>query len=144
MEWFDKVKDTAAKTAKVAKEKSGEMVEIAKLSFSINELESKIDKLFKNAGMLTYREYENGAELAEDIALLMQDIDSKFKDIDALKSEINQLKNVSECPKCSKTNPTDANFCLHCGGSLSKPVKVKDDVIEVEATVTSEEESTEE
>ena len=119
MEWFDVVKDTAAKTAKVAKEKSTELYEIAKLSFSINELETKIDKLFRNTGMLVYREYENGTELPEDIVILMQDIDSKFKDIEALKTEINQLKNVSSCPECSKTNPTDANFCLHCGKPLN-------------------------
>ena len=137
MEWFEKVKDTASKTAKVAKEKSTEMVEIAKISFSINELEAKIEKLFKNAGMLTYREYENGAELAEDIALLMQDIDSKFKDIEALKAEINQLKNVSSCSKCSKSNPADANFCLSCGAPLK--ADVKEDVIEVEAVVVEAE-----
>ena len=118
MEWFDKVKDTATKTAKVAKEKSTELYEIAKLSFSINELEAKIDKLFKNSGMLVYREYENGVELPEDILIMMQDIDSKFKDVEALKTEINQIKNVSACPECNRTNPNDANFCLHCGKPL--------------------------
>ena len=119
MEWFDKVVDTAAKTAKIAKEKSGELYEITKLSFSINDLEAKIDKMFKNAGMLIYRDYENGIELSEDISLIMQDIDSKFNEIETIKETINTLKNVAVCPLCQKTNPNDANFCLHCGGKLA-------------------------
>lgn len=118
MEWFDKVKDTAAKTAKIAKEKSGELYEVTRLTFAINELETKIDKLFKNIGMLTYRDYENGAEFSEDITLLLQDIDSKYEEISAIKEEINKIKNVEVCPKCQKTNPTDANFCLSCGEKL--------------------------
>jgi ribosomal protein L40E len=120
MEWLDKIKDTATKTAQIAKEKSGELYEITKLSFTINELETKIDKLFKNTGMLIYRDYENGVELSEDIKMLMQEVDEKFAEIASIKDEINKIKNVSICPNCSKTNPNDANYCLSCGEKLEK------------------------
>ena len=50
MEWFDKVKSTVTKTAKFTKDKSTELYDITRMSFSINELENKIDKLFKNIG----------------------------------------------------------------------------------------------
>lgn len=120
MEWFEKVKDTAAKTAKMAKDKSGELYEITKLSISINECESKIDKLFKNAGILSYRDYENGAALSEDIVSILKDIDEKFKEIEELKAKINEIKSVSVCPKCNAANPKTANFCQNCGEILGK------------------------
>ena len=118
MAWFDKVKSTVTKTAKFTKEKSTELYDITRLSFAINELESKIDKIFKNIGMLVYRDYEGGAEFAEDIDMLLKDIDAKYEEIAAIKDELNKIKNVKVCPKCKKTNPTDANFCLSCGEKL--------------------------
>lgn len=118
MEWFEKVKSTVSKTAKFTKEKSSELYEITRLTFAISDLETKIDKLFKNIGMLAYRDHENGGEFSEDIEMLLQDIDTKFEDISSIKDEINRLKNVSSCPKCGKNNPNDANFCLSCGEKL--------------------------
>ncbi|MBQ7951243.1 MAG: zinc ribbon domain-containing protein [Clostridia bacterium] len=118
MEWFDKVKSTVSKTAKYTKEKSTELYDITRLTFSINELETKIDKLFKNIGMLVYRDYEAGAEFSEDIDMMLKDIDAKYEEISAIKDEINSIKNVSLCPACKKTNPNDANFCLSCGEKL--------------------------
>jgi ribosomal protein L40E len=118
MELFDNVKDTAIKTAKIVKEKSTELYEITKLSFGVNELEAKIDKQFKNAGMLIYRDYENDLAVSDDIKLILEDIDEKFKEIETIKEEINRIKNVSVCEGCGKTNPNDANFCLHCGNKI--------------------------
>ncbi len=118
MEWFEKVKTTVTKTAQLTKEKSGELYEITRLSFAINDLETKIDKLFKNIGMLVYRDYENGAEFSEDIDMLLKDIDAKYQEVSDIKEQINQIKNVSVCSECGKTNPVDANFCLSCGKKL--------------------------
>ncbi len=118
MEWLEKVKSTVTKTAKYTKEKSTELYDITRLTFSINDLETKIDKLFKNIGMLVYRDYEAGAEFSEDIDMLLKDIDAKYEEINAIKEEINAIKNVSFCPACKKTNPNDANFCLACGEKL--------------------------
>lgn len=124
MAWFEKavdiVKDTATKTAKIAKDKSGELYEITKLSMSISECENKIDKLFKNAGILAYRDYENGIELSEDIASLMKDVDEKFKEVEEMKAKINEIKSVSVCPKCETGNPKSANFCQNCGEILEQ------------------------
>ena len=118
MAWYDKVRSTATKTAKYAKDKSTDLYDITRMSFAINEKENKIDKIFRNIGMLTYRDHENGAEFSEDIVLLLEDIDKKYEEIDALKAEINKIKNVEGCPECKKTNPNGANFCLSCGAKL--------------------------
>lgn len=118
MEWFEKVKTTVTKTAKFTKEKSGELYDITRLSFAINDLETKIDKLFKNIGMLAYRDYENGGEFSEDIEMLLKEIDAKYEEISDIKDEINQIRKVCLCPKCGKSNPNEANFCLSCGEKL--------------------------
>ena len=124
MEWFEKLSDfakgAASKTAKIAKDKSGEIYEITKLSIAISEAENKIDKLFKNVGILTYRDYENGFDLSDDIKALLSDVDEKFKEIDEMKAKINEIKSVNACPKCNSTNPKGSNFCSNCGETLEK------------------------
>ena len=72
MAWYEKAKDTVTKAARYTKTKSTELYDITRLSFSINEMETKIDKLFKNIGMLVYRDYEGGAEFSEDIDMLLK------------------------------------------------------------------------
>ena len=124
MEWFEKVsdfaKDAATKTAGIVKDKSGEIYEITKLSIAISDAESKIDKLFKNVGILTYRDYENGFELSDDITALLKDVDDKFKDIEVMKAKIGEIKSTKVCPKCNASNAKSANFCQNCGEILEK------------------------
>lgn len=124
MEWLEKISDfakgAASKTAKIAKDKSGELYEITKLSIAISDAENKIDKLFKNVGILTYRDYENGIELSEDIKELLGGVDEKFKEIEEMKAKINEIKSVNTCPKCGATNPKGSNFCSNCGETLEK------------------------
>ncbi len=118
MSWFDKIKESASKATKIAKVKSGEIYEVTKLNLSVNECEAKIEKMFKNAGVLCYRDFESGVELSEDIKLIMEDIDNKYKEIEALKARINEIKSVLTCPSCGASNTNDAKFCNACGKNL--------------------------
>ena len=120
MSWFDKVKDTASRATKIAKTKSGEIYEITKLNFSVNEIEAKIEKMFKNAGVLCFRDYENGVEISEDIKLIMESIDEKYKEIEKIKSRISEIRSVTACPECGANNVSDAKFCNNCGALLKK------------------------
>ncbi len=120
MSWFNKVKDTATKATQIAKSKSNEIYEITKLNLSVNECEAKIDKMFKNAGILCYRDFENGVEISEDIKMIMEDVDKKYKEIEELKEKINEIKDVSQCPECHASNPAEAKFCNSCGKELTK------------------------
>ena len=120
MSWFDKVKESASKATKLAKVKSGEIYEVTKLNLSINECEAKIEKMFKNAGVLCYRDFENGVEISEDIKLIMEDVDAKYKEIEALKARINEIKSVVSCPSCGSNNACDAKFCNSCGKNLKE------------------------
>lgn len=118
MSWFNKVKDTASKATQIAKSKSNEIYEVTKLNLSVNECEAKVEKMFKNAGVLCYRDFENGVEMSEDIKMIMEDIDKKYKEIEELKGKINEIKDVRQCPACSCNNPSDAKFCNSCGKEL--------------------------
>ncbi len=119
MSWFDKVKETASKATRIAKVKSGEIYEITKLNLAVNEAEAKIEKMFKNAGVLCYRDFENGVEVSEDIKLIMEDVDAKYKEIEALKARINEIKSVVTCPACGGNNTADAKFCNSCGANIT-------------------------
>ncbi len=118
MSWFDKVKESASKATKLAKVKSGEIYEVTKLNLSINECEAKIEKMFKNAGVLCYRDFENGVEISEDIKLIMESVDAKYKEIESLKARINEIKSVITCPSCGASNVFEAKFCNSCGKNL--------------------------
>ncbi len=120
MSWFDKVKESASKATKLAKVKSGEIYEVTKLNLSVNECEAKIEKMFKNAGVLCYRDFENGVELSEDIKLIMEAVDAKYKEIEDLKARINEIKSVVSCPSCGANNVNEAKFCNSCGKNLKE------------------------
>lgn len=118
MSWFNKVKDTASKATQIARSKSNEIYEVTKLNLNVNECEAKIDKMFKNAGVLCYRDFENGVELSEDIKMIMEDVDKKIKEVEELKAKINDIKALRQCPACSNNNPSNAKFCNICGKEL--------------------------
>lgn len=120
MSWFNKIKDTASKATQIAKSKSNEIYEVTKLNLSVNECEAKIEKMFKNAGVLCYRDFENNVEMSEDIKMIMEDIDKKYKEIEELKAKINDIKDVRQCPSCNANNPAEAKFCNSCGKDLSE------------------------
>ena len=120
MEWFDGVKGTVKKTAEKAYEKSGKLIEIAKLNFKINELESGIDKLYVQIGTKAYAGYKDGNFTVDDVKNICELIGSKHEEIEILKKQINEIKDIRVCKNCQSKISADAKFCCECGEKTDK------------------------
>ncbi|MBR4723238.1 MAG: hypothetical protein IK072_00700 [Clostridia bacterium] len=57
-------KDGAEKFAKIAIDKTTNVVDITKLNLAKNEADSKINKLYTKIGEIVYEQYKNGEEFS--------------------------------------------------------------------------------
>ncbi len=115
MNWLDKIKCTVKKTAEVTYDKSGQLVDIAKLKFSITTAEAEADKLYKELGILCYNE-KKGEGISDELKdAAIKNIEEKLSEIANLKAELKQIKKVKSCTKCGKELAEENTFCSNCG-----------------------------
>lgn len=89
MEFFDKVKTTAAEVCDAAGKKSKELYATARLKIEIGEKQKSVKNLYKEIGFDAYKAYRAEVDVLEHIM-------PKFKEIDVLEGEIAQLKEKCE------------------------------------------------
>lgn len=138
-DFFDKLKDSVSKAKdsaeKIAREvakRTSNTITHTKLSFSMNEVQSKIKDIYAEIGKELYAKYLNGEETDESIHDSFAQIDKLMDEIEIINSKIAELKNSVKCPECSTFNSAEAGFCSHCGASLDNAPSVDEDIVEVE------------
>ncbi|MBZ4644849.1 MAG: hypothetical protein PWR27_279 [Petroclostridium sp.] len=117
---LNEIRNKMTETAKSAIKKSNEIVEVTKLSISIGDAQSRIDKLLKDIGKIMYDAYKSGEIFSEEISTICLEIDEIADEINSMRQKIAQLKNVKVCPVCEKENESDASFCSRCGHKISE------------------------
>lgn len=126
---FNKFSNTAKNTAEnvvnatkegastVAK-KSGELVEISKLTVNINSLESNIKKIHGEIGSIIADKHEKGIYIDPELVSKCDEI-LKFKnDINEMQTKISKLKAKKICPNCKHEVESEIKFCPHCGAEI--------------------------
>ena len=131
MEFMKKVEEiskivgkTATDTYNTVADKSGKLIQDAKLKISVSDKETDIEEIYENMGKTVYDSYKAG----EDVGKVFT---KESKKIDKIKSEILEMnkkllynKGLRECEKCFETIPLESTFCKNCGVK-QKPVKIK-------------------
>lgn len=133
-EFFDKVKghaykakDEAAKFTKQVVGKTNNIIAQTKLSFALNETESKIKEIYSQIGKMVYDKYQDGESFEGDVldnCLKISELKSEAND---LKEKIAELKEYNRCPECGEHNKKTASFCWKCGCNISE--KDNDDTV---------------
>ena len=111
----EKVIDTTESLTKTTIKKTSESVNTLKLNFSVKNIESSIETLYKSLGEMLYNEYLNGAEFQDEYLAKCEKIDEHLEEIEILKTKIAEIKNKQLCPKCKKYTDIDSNYCSSCG-----------------------------
>lgn len=133
MDFKDKVKDISKKVSDVAEstyktvaDKSGKLVEEAKLKLRTNELESDIEKIYVELGEAVYEQYKAGHDVGKEAAKSCKQVEKMLKEIKKMDTKILYMKNLRVCENCLDTIGIDNKFCPTCG-EKQKAVKIKED-----------------
>lgn len=108
-------------TAKAAAKKSGDIVEVTKLSVAINTEEDKIEQEYTNIGKIIFESYNNGAQVSDEISGICSRIKAHEKNIEEIKQKIQDLKKVKICTNCKNEMDIDIAYCPKCGTKQEIP-----------------------
>lgn len=130
-------KDTAETVVKATKDgastvakKSGDIVEISKLTVTINSEEAKTKDLYFQIGQSIYEKFQNDIYIDPELVETCRKIFEIKKDIYSMQNRIKELKNMKICPNCDEEMDVDTKFCGKCG--------TEQELSEVEKVVTEE------
>ena len=87
----EKVIDTTENFTKSTIKKTSESVNTLKLNYSIKNIETSIENIYKSLGEMLYNEYQNGAEFQDDYLAKCEKIDEHLEEIEFLKTKIAEI-----------------------------------------------------
>lgn len=118
--------------AKTAADKTGDMIEIGKLSAEISSEENGIANLKGKIGDFYWQKYLSAKTAEAEILEWCEAIQAAQERIAATQAEIQLLKGqktvnappvspqnaISKCPNCGTENGVGTKFCSQCGNKL--------------------------
>lgn len=105
-----KAKDEAAKLGKQVYAKTNNVISQTKLSFAINETDSKIKDVYSEMGKKLYEAYLISGNCIDELKEECEQLDALFKEKEALREKMSELKESVKCPECGKYNKSDARI----------------------------------
>lgn len=141
-EFFDKLKDGAFRVkdgaelvAREIAKRTSEAITHTKLSFAINQAQSKIKDVYTEIGESLYAQHVSGTDIDESLVPYFEQLDKLNDEIDSLNSKRAELINSLQCSECGAFNSKDAVFCSKCGSKFDPADKaaaedVDDDFID--------------
>ena len=128
-----------------AMERTGNLVETAKINSQISSEEKEIAKLYSKIGEAVYRKCVEGS-LVPDASLeeTIDEIRQHKEQAREYKKNLARVRGMKICPSCQELIPKDVAFCPHCGAATpldDETVEEEDnDANTVDGTATTVEE----
>ena len=110
-----KVSKTFSKTYKVATEKSGKLIEEAKLRMQIAGENDKISEKLQEIGAAIYEDYKAGESNYADFADLCKEIEESESSVQEMRSKILEMKKMKQCSVREAEIAKEDRFCAKCG-----------------------------
>lgn len=136
-EFFDRIKDGAFRVkdgaelvAREVAKRTAEAITHTKLSFAINQAQSKIKDVYTEIGESLYAQHVEGTDLDESLVPYFEQLDKLNDEIDSLNSKRAEIKNSLQCSECGALNPKDSAFCSKCGSKFEPKATDADDINE--------------
>ncbi len=117
---LDEVLAKAKDLAKVAGNKTEEVVELTRLKIQASQLRGDIDANYLKLGEIIYELNKAGTENEELISMCIAEIESQREELAELTNKIDEMKNVVKCTECMAANPVGALYCARCGARLER------------------------
>ena len=117
---------TATDTYNTVADKSGKLIEDAKLKISVSDQETDIEKIYDEIGKTVYDLYISGEDVGKVFSKECKKIDKLNNEINDMNKKILYNKGLRICQNCKETIPLESTFCQNCG-QKQKPVKFKEE-----------------
>ena len=129
-----KVGDVAEKTYKTVADKSGKIIDQAKIKIKVSDTEAEISAIFNEMGVRLYEKYKSGEKIEPEFAKECKRIEKMYKEIEQMGTKALYLKGVRVCENCDETIGIENKFCPTCGAKQKK-VRIPEDKVEAEEIV---------
>lgn len=133
MEFMKKVNEiskvvgkTASETYNTVADKSGKVIEDAKLKLAIAEKEEEINEIYAQMGKAVYASYKEGEDVGKAFTKESKAIDKKIEEIEEMNKKILYNKGLRICSECNQTIGIENAYCPNCG-TKQKTIKFKED-----------------
>ena len=110
-----KVSKTVTKTYKVATEKSGKLIEEAKLRMQIASENDKMSEKLEEIGAAVYEDFKAGNSTYADFEDLCKEIESSEALVQEMRDKILEMKKLKQCAVCGSELLRDDRYCSKCG-----------------------------
>lgn len=127
-----KVGDGVADTYKTVADKSGKLLEEAKVKIAISDKESNIEQIFISIGRTVYDVYSKGEDVGKAFTKECKNVDKITAEIEEMNKMLLYNKRLRKCDNCFEIIGIDSVYCENCG-EKQKPVKIKKTEVKEEA-----------
>jgi hypothetical protein len=123
--FFERVKRGAAqagkavdRTVRTAGEKTGEVIETAKLNLHIADLQMRVKDVHRDIGALVYATYKNPNTDTDKVDKMLEELDSLHREIAGYRERVSALKLRKLCGECNAEVGRKDEYCRYCGAGL--------------------------
>ncbi|MBP3284659.1 MAG: zinc ribbon domain-containing protein [Clostridia bacterium] len=109
------VSKTVTKTYKAATEKSGKLIEEAKLRLQIASENDKISEKLEEIGAIVYEDYKSGESNYTSFEDLCKEIEESELAVSTMNAKILEMKKLKQCPICENVVGRNDKYCSKCG-----------------------------
>lgn len=117
---FDDVVTNAKSAAQTVGKVAGQFVDMSKLRLNLVELNSEINKRYKELGQFVYEGEKAGCVCETEKAEKLAALDELYAQFGVVSAQLAALQKKVVCPACGKQVDIDSMFCNHCGMKLDE------------------------
>ncbi len=117
---FDGVISKAKDVAKMATNKTEEVVGVSKLKLKSMNINSQIKKTFEELGSAVYSMNKKNRNNGDIVKKLLIDVDKLFVEQKDIIQQISNIKHEKICNSCGTSISSDYAYCYNCGDNIEK------------------------
>ena len=104
---------------KAAGEKTGELLETAKLNLHIADLQTRVREVLRDIGALVYAAHSNPNTDTEKVDGMLDELDRLHQEIAEYRARVSALRRRKRCHECSAEVGQKDEYCRFCGANLA-------------------------
>jgi RNA polymerase subunit RPABC4/transcription elongation factor Spt4 len=124
MSFWDDLSRKVSQGTRTLSQKSGELLEIAKVKLDIASEKGRISNLYEEIGRVVYEDYRKGNLKEKPVLDKCQLIDEIYYKINRLNRKVVQIKGGSLCEGCGEVVGASQRYCHMCGRELERANRV--------------------